>query len=144
LKKLNNMLLLKIITPKKLVLEKEVLSVSAPTASGDITVLSRHADLLTLLKEGVITISTDEKDEYLSVGGGYLRTDGKTIEILVSRAYGQDEINEEYTQKAINKAKEVLSQTKDKQERDDALQTMRRSMVDMKLLSKVRRRKKDS
>ena len=138
------MLLLKIITPKKLVLEKEVLSVSAPTVSGDITVLPRHADLLTLLKEGVITISTDEKDEYLSVGGGYLRTDGKTIEILVSRAYGQDEINEEYTQKAINKAKEVLSQTKDKQERDDALQTMRRSMVDMKLLSKVRRRKKDS
>jgi len=138
------MLLLKIITPKKLVLEKEVLSVSAPTVSGDITVLPRHADLLTLLKEGVITISTDKQDEYLSVGGGYLKTDGKTIEILVSRAYGQDEINEEYTQKAIDKAHEVLSQTKDKRERDEALQTMRRSMVDMKLLSKVRRRKKAS
>lgn len=134
------MMKLKVITPKKLVMEKEVLSVMAPTVSGDITVLPRHASLLTLLKEGVITIRGEKSEEYLSVGGGYLETDGKSIHILVSRAFGQDEINEQKTQEAIQKAEAILKETKDHHERDEALASIRRSTIDMKLLSKFRRK----
>jgi len=130
------MLHLKIITPKKLVYEEEVNAVIVPTVAGEITILPKHADLLSLLKEGVITIKKEKEMEYLSVGGGYLETDGKTIHILVSRAYGQDEINEDRTKEA-----KILTDTKDKQERDEALRSMKRSVVDMKLLSKIRRRK---
>jgi len=135
------MLHLKVITPKKLVFEEEVLSVTIPTAAGEITVLPKHADLLSLLKEGVITIKKEKELEYLSIGGGYLETDGKTVHILVSRAYGQDEINEERAQDAMKRAEKILSETKDKQERNEALSTIRRSMIDMKLMRKIRRKK---
>lgn len=135
------MIHLKVITPKKLVYDEEVLSVVVPTAAGEITVLPKHADLLSLLKEGVITIKKEKEEEYLSIGGGYLETDGKTVHILVSRAYGQDEINEARTNEAMQRAQKILADTKDKQERDEALRSMRRSLVDMKLLGKIRRKK---
>lgn len=135
------MLNLKVVTPKKLVMEREVQSVIAPTASGEITVLPKHASLLTLLKEGVITIHGDKSQEYLSIGGGYLETDGKSIHILVSRAFGQDEINEQRTQEAIRKAEAILKETKDQHERDEALASIRRSTIDMKVLSKLRRKR---
>lgn len=135
------MLHLKVITPKKLVYEEEVMSVVVPTVAGEITILPKHADLLSLLQEGVITIKKDKEMEYLSIGGGYLETDGKIVRILVSRAYGQDDINEDRTKEAMQRAEKILSETKDKQERDEALRSMKRSVVDMKLLGKIRRRK---
>jgi|SRR3989338_7723079 len=132
---------LKVITPKKLAFEKEIESITIPSAVGEITVLPKHVELLTLLKEGVITIRSAKEEEYLSIGGGYMETDGITIHILVSRAYNQDEINEKHTEEALDKAKKILTETKDKKERDEALSTMRRSMLDMKLLGKLRRKK---
>lgn len=131
------MLNLKIITPKKLVYEKDILSLTAPTVVGEITILPRHSSLLSLLQEGVIIIKSDKEIEYLSIGGGYLETDGKNIRILVSRAYGQNEINEQATRKALENAKKIADGSKDRKERNEALQTIRRSIVDMKLLSKI-------
>ena len=135
------MLHLKVITPKKLVYEEEVNAVIVPTVAGEITILPKHADLLSLLKEGVITIKKEKEIEYLSVGGGYLETDGKTVHILVSRAYGQDDINDGRAKEAIERAQKILVDSNDKQERSEALSSIRRSTIDMKMLSKVRRRK---
>lgn len=135
------MIHLKVITPKKLVFDQEVHSVVVPTATGEITVLPKHADLLSLLTEGVITIHKEGETEYLSIGGGYLETDGKELHILVSRAYGQGEINEDRTQEAISRANAILRDSKDKKERDEALRAVRRSTLDMKLLGKIRKKK---
>lgn len=136
------MIHLKVITPKRLAFEKDVTSITVPTMAGELTILPKHSDLLSLLKEGVITIRTEKEEQYMSIGGGYMQTDGKTIQILVSRAFGQDEINEEMTQRAIESAQKVLDEVEDKAERTEALSTLRRSMVDMKLLSKMRRKAK--
>jgi len=135
------MLNLKVITPKKLAYEKEIVSLTAPTAVGEITILPKHSNLLSLLQEGVIMIKTTKEIEYLSIGGGYLETDGKSIRVLVSRAYGQDEINESETKKAMESAQKIRQNSKDRQERNEALSTIRRSVVDMKLLQKMRKRR---
>lgn len=51
---------LKIITPKKVVLEDEVNSVTAPGLSGELTILPIHVPLFAVLKEGVVTIKKGE------------------------------------------------------------------------------------
>ena len=43
---------LKIITPKRIVLEKDIISITAPSSEGDVTVLPRHTHLFSLLIEG--------------------------------------------------------------------------------------------
>ena len=50
----------------------------------------------------------------LAIGGGYLETDGKNVQLLVTRAYGQDEIDHKATLKAIEDAKVDMKQVKDK------------------------------
>ena len=127
---------LKIITPKKIVFEKEVNSVTVPTADGEITILPHHANLFSLLKEGVIKIKDNQDEDYFSIGAGYIETDGKEVTILVSRAYGQDEIDEQFINQAMEEAKKVLSQAKTEQDRQAALSMMRRAIIDSKLLKK--------
>lgn len=131
-----NTLHLKIITPKKIVLEEEVLSVSIPTTSGEITVLPKHEKLFSIITEGIIKIKKKEEEDYLSIGGGYLETDGRELNILVSRAYGQSEIDEEMINQATEEAKKILSQPVSEQEKGEAIAMMRRAILDSKLLKK--------
>lgn len=134
-----NKLHLRIITPTQVVYDDEIYSTSVTTADGDITVLPRHTNLFSLLVEGVLTIRKDKgNEEHLAIGGGYLETDGKNLNILVSRAYGQNEVDQQITQKALDQAEKILATSKDDQERHEATLLLRRSVVDLKLLKKRR------
>ncbi len=130
---------LSVITPKKVVLEQEVDQVVAPTVEGEITVLPKHINLFSLLKEGIITLRSHNKVESIAIGAGYLQTDGSKIRILVSRAYGQGEIDEKLTEKALADARAILAKSKDTAERRDASALLRRSTVDLKLLKRRRK-----
>jgi len=130
---------LRIITPKKMVLEEEIEAVTLPSIEGEITILPNHVSLFSLLKEGVVKIKYEKKEDFLAIGGGYVETNGEYVNLLVSRAYGQDEINQTATEKAIKEAEENLKKAKTTEERLQAGALLRRSMVDLKLLKKRRR-----
>lgn len=131
-----NKLSLKIITPKKIVYEKEVDSVTLPSHDGEITILPKHINLFSLLTEGIIKIKINNDEDYFAIGSGYVETDGKEVIILVSRVYGQDQINEKIINQAIEEAKKLLSQAQDEKSRQEALSLMRRAIIDSKLLKK--------
>ncbi len=127
---------LKIITPKKLVKEVETNSITVPTASGEITILPHHANLFALMVEGIVKIRVKENEEYFSVGGGYVQTDGEKVTLLVSRAYGQDQIDEKMIDQAIEDAKKIIKTSQDEKEKYEAIATLRRAVVDSKLLKR--------
>ncbi len=130
---------LKIITPKKIVMEEEIHGITVPTVEGEITVLPRHMHLFALLKEGIVHIKAESKQEDMAIGGGYIETDGKEVKLLVSRAYGQDAIDENMTKKAIEDAQRVLKDNKDQTARHEAESLLRRSAIDMKLIKRRKR-----
>ncbi len=133
------MLNLKIITPEREVFTAEVESVSCQTVEGEITILPRHTSLLTLLTEGVITIKTKKGPEYFSAGSGYVETNGRDVQILISRALGQDEIDEKTVQEVKNKAEKLLQEQKDTRDRQKAFAMLRRASLDLKVLKKRRK-----
>ena len=139
---MGNKLVLKIITPKKIVFQEEAEAVTAPSAMGEITILYNHVPLFSLLKEGVVKIKKEGEEYYFSIGGGYLETTGKEVNLLVSRAYGQDELDEESIRKAKEKAEKLLKESKTKEERHQAIAALRRSFIDLKVLRFKKRRKK--
>jgi len=130
---------LKIVTPSKKVVDRQVVSVTVPSVDGEITILPRHTNLFSLLQDGIITIRDEKEEEYMAIGGGYLETDGQEIQILVSRAYNQDEIDEKLTEQALADAKKILQAGQDRHQRIEATALMRRSMIDLKLLKKRRK-----
>ncbi len=127
---------LKIITPRKIVYQNQVDSVTVPAEEGEITILSKHTNLFSLLKEGIIKIKKQNDEDYFAIGAGYLETDGKQVVILVSKAYGQEQIDKELTEKAVEEAKKILTQAKDENQRAEAMAMMRRAIIDSKLLKK--------
>lgn len=136
------MLNLKIITPQKQVLEKQVKSVSCRTVEGDITILPRHSALLTLLSEGVITVKDETgAEELFSAGGGYIETDGKKVQILISRAANQDEIDERKVEEARQQAKKILSEQKNASDRRQAWAMLQRTSLDLKVVNKLKRKR---
>lgn len=135
-----NLLRLKVITPRKIVMDKQVNSVTVPTSDGEITVLPHHVHLFSLLVEGIVKIKKDGSEDDLAIGGGYLETNGETVTVLVSRAYGQNEIDKNLTDKAVEQAKLILSKSTDEKERAEAMTIIRRSVIDSKLMKRRKAR----
>lgn len=127
---------LKVITPKKLVFDERVNVLTVPASDGEMTILARHTPLVTRLVEGVVKIKKDMDETYLSIGGGYLETDGKKTNILVTRAYHQNEIDEQEVKKAQKEAEKLISESKTKEERHQAIALLRRSLIDMKVIKR--------
>lgn len=137
-----HLLKLQIVGPQRIVLEKEVISVTVPTADGEITILPRHINLFTLLEEGLLKIKFDKEEEYYAIGGGYLQTDGEKVIVLVSRAYGQDEINEKIIEESRQKAQKLLKTAQTERERQEAVLLLRRAIIEDRLLRKVKKRRR--
>lgn len=130
---------LRIVTPKKVVRELEIESLTVPSITGELTILHNHVPLMTLLKEGLCKIRVDKKEEDLAIGGGYLEITGKEVNLLVSVAYGHDELDEKLVRQAQDKAQTILSTAKTDEERQEAMALFRRSTIDLKLLQRHRK-----
>jgi F-type H+-transporting ATPase subunit epsilon len=128
---------LNIITPRKMVFQEEIEALTAPGSEGELTVLPKHAPLFTMLDEGVVWIQTTDGEKFYSIGGGYLETDGFTLNLLVSRAYGQDEIDIEQVKQAKLAAEKLLETAVHEQEREQILRELRRSIIDLKVIHKM-------
>lgn len=129
------MLSVKVLTPLSTVLQVEATKVTAPTIEGEVTILPKHTSYFALLTQGVISVHTKNAIEDFAIDKGYLETDGKSVTILVSRAYGEEALDEQKIQEALKRAQEDIKKLagKDKTEAENLL---RRSMVDLKLLKK--------
>lgn len=127
---------LQIVTPTRLAKEIAITSVTLPTAAGEITILSKHQPLLSLLVEGIVSYKSLEGDDMLAIGGGYVQTDGSLVRLLVSRSYGQEEIDEKINAEALMQAKKILLESKDKTQIKEAQAIMRRSLIDSKLIKR--------
>ena len=74
-----------IATVDKILFEGEVASVTAPGASGELTILANHMPIITTLKEGkvIVRIGSDKKEQEFEVSGGLLEASSNRATILV-------------------------------------------------------------
>lgn len=135
------MLHLKIITPDKEIYNTEVDKITCQTTDGEITILPHHVPFLSLLRDGVIMLTTSGVTEYFSAGSGYIETDGKSVRILISEAFGQKELDDKKIQDVKEAAKKLLSENRNAVDRAKAMAMLQRASIDMKILDKIKRRK---
>jgi len=104
---------LKIATPERVVYENDVLQISIPTASGEITVLPHHTPLVSVLSAGELRIKDQSGDQTLAVVGGFLevRPNNELI-ILADHAQRAEEIDVTVAEAARARAEEQMKQLK--------------------------------
>lgn len=83
------MLNIKLVTPKALVLEEKVDSVTLPGSEGQLTILPGHALFISSLKEGELYFRQTESDgkekvTYFKIGKGFVEVEKNTVTILTA------------------------------------------------------------
>ena len=68
----------------KVFFDGQVRSLNCKGVSGEMTILARHAPLVTMLKEGVLKIETGSERKEISVKSGFLAVHKDETIILVS------------------------------------------------------------
>jgi F-type H+-transporting ATPase subunit epsilon len=97
-----------IVTPERIVLKEEVLQVTVPTQSGEITVLPDHIPLVSILKPGVLELrKANGESEVISVSGGFVEVLKNKIVILADTAERAVELDEAKIEEARAKAEEM-------------------------------------
>lgn len=100
-----------LITPEREVFSGDALSVTLPTASGEIQILQGHAPLVSLLRAGEVRVAHDGKETTLAVSGGYIevRPDSNVI-VLAETAERAEEIDMGRAEAARERAAALLSE----------------------------------
>ena len=115
------MLKFKIVTPEKTIYENEILQVSIPTTSGEITVLPNHIPLVSVLAAGELRIKDKDGEHHLAVSGGFLEVRGKNeVIILADHAERVEEIDLQKAEEAKQRAEEQMKNIKNVQDVDYA------------------------
>lgn len=125
---------------------EEVHEVILPTPAGYIAVFEHHAPLVSLASPGIISVRRkenhpDDMMEHFATNGGIIEVEGDTIRILADEADNADEINETEVQKALERAKEMRAQAKDRVSLHHAQQLIDRSAVRLQVAQLRRRRR---
>lgn len=139
---------LKIITPERLIFEKNVDQVSIPTTLGEITILPNHIPLVTEILSGDIVAFLNNEHIPFAVFGGFLEVknneEGITeVAVLADFAEHVEELTEDKIEQAKNKAKEMKEKMRNKEDVDfeHFEAELERSLTRVKIADKWRNKK---
>lgn len=117
---MKNLISLKILTPEKFIYQDDVLEVSLPTESGEVSILPDHAPLVSIIKTGEIRIRKEENSDVvpLSIASGILevrpssKIDNKKTEIIIlaSNSEFASDIDIERSQQAYDRAQKAMEE----------------------------------
>jgi F-type H+-transporting ATPase subunit epsilon len=130
---------LEIVTPARVVLEKDVDSMVAPGSEGEFGVLPGHVSFLSGIVPGELRYTAGSEKEALSVTAGFAEVFRNKVSILVDAAERAPEIDAERAKKAMERAKERLSRDRSDKEIDFARAeaALRRAVARLKVVQKA-------
>jgi len=101
---------LKIITPERLLLEKEVDQVTLPISGGEITVLPDHESYIGALKSGEIMVRSGGQEFSFATSNGFVEFRNNVLSVLSDTAERAEDIDEERAEAARKRAEELKNQ----------------------------------
>jgi ATP synthase F1, epsilon subunit len=136
---------LKLVTLGGVKLDEAVYSVTIPTIDGEISVLPSHEPLVTVARDGVITVrrtKETQEEEFFAISGGVVEIDQTGVRILVDEADHGDDIIEAETQAALERAIAARDNADDQIEREKAKQLIDRHLVRLKVADLQRHKRR--
>lgn len=136
---------LKLVTLGGVKQDEAVYSVTIPTIDGEISVLPSHEPLVTVARDGVITVrrtKETQEEEFFAISGGVVEIDQTGVRILVDEADHGDDIIEAETQAALERAIAARDNADDQIEREKAKQLIDRHLVRLKVADLQRHKRR--
>ena len=132
-----------LVTPERVVLKKELTSLSCPTTLGEITILPHHAELVATLVSGELHAKSGTEDFFLHVAGGVVEVKkGGDVVVLADAAEHFHEIDVKRAEESVARAKQAMAeQTLSEEEYAKVAASIERSMSRIRVQRKHAHRK---
>ena len=137
----DELFLLRIISPLGSAFEGHVKEAILPTPDGEITILAHHMPIVAVLSEGEVRIPTDTGEVVIAVAGGFLDTDLNAATVLSDFAAEAASIEIARVEAARVRAEQLLAEKKLKGEIALIERDLQRSLLQLKVAERYRRRK---
>lgn len=137
---------LELVTLRGKKLDQKVYQVTIPTETGPIAVFPSHQPHVTLAVPGALAVrhnedDSDDKLEYLAITGGVVKITHDRVRILVDEADHSEEILEEESQAALERAKEMQKNATSQVELEKAMELASRHAVRLEVAGLRRKRR---
>ena len=130
---------LDIVTIERAVLSHDdVDMVLLPGTEGEMGILPRHEPLMSGLKEGVLEFDRGGEREILAIGGGFVQVRNSHVIVMADKAEQSDEIDEARAEAARQRALRTIESTPETMDREEALASLRRAEVRLKVAKRRR------
>jgi len=125
---------LSIISQEGPLLTTEVDQVNAPAEMGEVTILPGHIPLFTKLRDGVVIIKTDGKEEEFAIVGGFMDVGPNSqITILSDAAVRAGDINIAKAQEAVKRAEEDMKVKASEISFKEAEASLRKALLELRV-----------
>ena len=101
---------LEVVTPDKLLVDREVESVVATGVEGEFGVLAGHVPFLATLGIGELRFNQGSGTEYAAVSGGFAEVTGEKVTVLAEAAELARDIDVDRAKRARERAEQRISQ----------------------------------
>ena len=133
---------LTIITPEKIIVDKDVDEVVAPGWLGEFGVLPGHARFITLLNIGELIYNTGGEEEHLAVNWGFAEINQTRMTVLVETAEFDHDIDFKRALAAKQRAEEEIKKTSMIDAQYEALEAaLKRALLRLDLYQKYGKQK---
>jgi F-type H+-transporting ATPase subunit epsilon len=132
---------LQIVTPERVVFQEEgVDSVTLPGVEGELTVLPRHAALMTALRPGALVFRRGGVETDVALSGGFLEVRDDKVVVLADTAERSEEIDAARAEEARRRAAARLASRAEAIDAARALAALERATARLKVIERRRRR----
>ncbi len=132
---------LEIVTPEKMVLSEDVDMILAWGVEGQLGILPHHAPLMTMLQPGDLMYRKENREEYMTISGGFLEVRPDKVVVLADACERAEEIDVARAEAAKQRAQEALKTAVTGPDAALAEAALRRSLARLKAIEKIRRRR---
>jgi F-type H+-transporting ATPase subunit epsilon len=130
---------LEIVTAERQIFSGDVTTIIAEGTEGQMTVLPKHAPLITMLAPGELVIRKDGDEQYMVITGGFMEVMPEKVIVLADSCERSDEIDLERAAAAKQRAEERLKSVTPDIDQSRAEAALRRSLARLRVAEKRRR-----
>jgi F-type H+-transporting ATPase subunit epsilon len=132
---------LKIITPERVVFEEGAIdSVTLPGSEGELTILPRHAALMTALRPGALVFRQGQTETDVALSGGFLEVRDNQVIVLADTAERSDEIDAARAEEARRRAANLLATREGDIDVAAVIASLERASARLRVVERRRRR----
>jgi F-type H+-transporting ATPase subunit epsilon len=114
-----------LVSPERLLMSEDVLSVLVPGGEGEFTVFVNHAPVLSTMRAGLLdVVLADGQEKRIFIRGGFAEVQPDSLTVLAQQAINLDELDRDWITQEIKNTEEDVADATDEDVRTAAQNTL--------------------